>query len=95
MINNRAELEGAYSGEKELPEINFEENTLLIGMVMNPAGYSLENKIVCITDDTIVVTLTMKKLEGAFISAIVPYYFWGLYEKLPQKVIVTRQSYIR
>ena len=95
MINSRAELEELYSGDKEFPVINFEEYSLILGMTMAPAGYSLENKTVDITDDAILVTITMKMLEDAYIAAFVPYYYWGLYEKLPQKVIVTRQSYIR
>jgi len=95
VINSRAKLEELYSGDKELPVINFEEYSLILGMTMAPAGYSLENKTVDITDDAILVTITMKMLEDASIAAFVPYYYWGLYEKLPQKVIVTRQSYIR
>lgn len=85
LVNSQAAFEELYTGDEELPEINFNEQSLLIGMVMKPAGYSLEYQYIYVTDDSIVVTLSMKKLKGAFIAAIVPYYFWGLYEKLPQK----------
>ncbi len=91
MINSRAELEELYSGEKKLPVINFEDYTLILGMAMAPAGYLIEIHAINITDDAINVTLTMKPLEGAFIAAIVPYYYWGLYEKLPQKDIVVKK----
>ena len=95
LINSRDEFHRLYAGAGELPEIDFASHTLLIGAVMKTAGFRLEEKTVGIADDAIVVTLTMKQLDGAFVCAFIPYYFWVLCEKLPQKDVVVEQKDIK
>ena len=94
MFNSRAELQEMYVGDKKIPEIDFDEKTLIIGMIMEPAGYSLESQALDITKDSIVVNFTMRQLKGAFVAMIYPYYFWGLYEKLPQKHLEITKNHI-
>ena len=90
MVNSRAELKDLYAGDKELPQIDFDKCTLVIGKVSAVAGYSLRDQTIDVTDDSIVVTLTLKGPGDGFalLQFGVPYYFWGLYEKLPQKNVV-------
>ena len=92
VVNSREELQALYWGNEELPQINFEKNTLILGTKLIPAGYSLETHIYDITDESIVITLIFKPLEGGFFAVMVPCYYWGLYEKLPQKNIVVQNN---
>ena len=88
VVNSRSELQALYTCDKQLPEIDFDKYTLILGMRIIPAGYAMEIKTVETTEEAIVVTLETEQLPGAFIAAMIPYYYWGLYEKLsPQKVI--------
>lgn len=93
LVTSVKELESLYAGDKELPEIDFDECSLLIGMKKIAAGYVVENRTVEVTDESIIVTLTLKNEvpDGAgVIGAMLPYYFWGLYEKLPNKNVIIR-----
>lgn len=85
LVNSHEELQALYWGERELPEIDFSKYTLVLGRKMVPSHYALEGHTLCITDESIVVTLKFRKLEGAFVQMMYHRYFWGLYEKLPKK----------
>ena len=38
VINNEKELQNIYKGEKTLPQLDFENNTLIIGQLLMPGG---------------------------------------------------------
>ena len=66
-----------------LPEIDFDKYTLIVGQVLmgNP-GYSFVSQ--SIHTDTLKVVY--KKLGGNFPTRMTHFYFWGLYNKLPEAV---------
>lgn len=91
LVNSRAELERLYTGDKELREIDFGKNTLLIGRFMETAGLKVVEQTVDVSDESIVITLTVDHDEGdAYIAAMVNYYFWDLYDKIPNKKTVIK-----
>ena len=94
LINSNTELEQLYSGDKELPEIDFDKYTLLIGWVLEPCGYIVEKQTIDVADEAIVVTLTEKRDVDAgsgVIAAMYDYYFWKLCDKLPNKKVVIKK----
>ena len=85
VINSHKELDELYSGEKNLPIIDFDKYTLILGKTMESAGYAIEGHNIEITDNLLIITLTIKQLEGSYTQQFVPCYYWGLYKKLPFK----------
>ena len=85
VINSNKELSELYSGEKNLPIIDFDKYTLILGKTMESAGYAIEGHNIEITDNLLIITLTIKQLEGSYTQQFVPCYYWGLYKKLPFK----------
>lgn len=83
LVNSQAEMQELFAENVELPEIDFDRQTLLVGMVMRPSGYSLDNHYVYVKDDGPQVTLIIRRQIGTVVGANVPYYYWGLYDKLP------------
>lgn len=68
----------------ELPEIDFENNTLIIGcMVAGAPCYSLENQVVYMESDKMTVRVTYSESGGPAPDIMVLYTFWALYDKLP------------
>lgn len=98
LINSSVELQCLYAGDKKLPEIDFDKYMLLIGKKLVPAGYAEEERTIKVKDDSIVVTLILKSTlsegEGA-VAAMIPYYFWGLHDKLPEKEVACNYQLIR
>lgn len=95
LINSNTELEQLYSGDKELPEIDFDKYTLLIGWVLEPCGYIVEKQTIDVADEAIVVTLTEKRdvdAASGVIAAMYDYYFWKLCDKLPNKKVVIKKT---
>lgn len=84
IINSRKDLEEIYSGEKELPEIDFQQYTLVVGYVMMPAGgYK------CVKQELVSTTMASNSILNLYVEdiyeynpcVITPLYFWGLYPK--------------
>ena len=92
VVNSRAEFEAIYSGVEELPEIDFEKYSLVIGMVMLSGGYRIEEFNLGKTTDALVVNLDIRRLDGTFLTGFFPSYYWGLYEKLPKRDITMNKS---
>ena len=91
LVNSSAELERLYTGDKELPEIDFGKNTLLIGRFMETAGLKVVGQTVDVSDESIVITLMVDHDDGdAYIAAMVNYYFWALYDKVTNKKTVIK-----
>lgn len=96
VINSQKDFQQAYMGRKELPEVDFDKYTLIIGrtwgsdssfrlesVVLRDTGkaYELETKIQHFTD------------IGSF-GAIVTMYYWGLYPKLQQKEMSVKRMVV-
>ena len=93
VINSHKELSELYSGEKNLPIIDFDKYTLILGKTMESAGYAIEGHNIEITDNLLIITLTIKQLEGSYTQQFVPCYYWGLYKKLPFKEYSVKKEY--
>ncbi len=88
MINSTDEFEAVAPPSAELPTINFEKYTLIIGChEMGDPGYRLEQQSADVESDVMKLNLTYRPLEGGSPGIIVTFYYWGLYPKLPQKPI--------
>ena len=85
IVNSLQELQSLYSGDKEIPKIDFNKYTLILGKKILTAGYEIEKYSVEDTTEGIVVTLIIRQLEGTFITPLQPNYYWGLNNKLPSK----------
>ncbi len=84
VINSREELQAIYSGDKVLPEIDFQRYTLIIGQRMMPAlGYRLikQELITNTMDNNPVLNLYVNNIYEYKPAMIAPLYFWGIYSK--------------
>lgn len=90
LVNSRSELQALYACDKKLPKIDFDKYTLILGTHIAPAGYKTEIKTVETTEEAIVVTLEMESLPVATSGKFVPYNYWGLYDKLYPRKILTK-----
>ena len=85
VINSRQELADLYVGEKELPAIDFDKYTLIIGQQIMPGlGYYIRKRKLVMEEDGLVLTLNARNDGEAIALALQHLYFWGLYPKLPQ-----------
>jgi hypothetical protein len=84
IINSKNELSKIYSGEKPLPEIDFQHYTLVVGQIIMPAiGYQCVKQEISYTqkDNNAVLNLYVENIYELNPCMIVPLYFWGLYPK--------------
>jgi len=86
MINTIDEFRDAYECTGNLPEIDFDNYTLIIGKVRMGAGgyYVSEQKIIKVCTLVLSVEVDYNEDEGQPAVFCVIYY-WGLYPKLPNK----------
>jgi hypothetical protein len=91
VVNSREELADIYLGEKELPDIDFDKYTLIIGQQMMPGfGFYLTKKELTLSNDGLILTLYTRNDNEVIPDALQHLYFWDLYPKLSQtKVSVT------
>jgi hypothetical protein len=84
-INSLEELKAImHSPVGELPEIDFDKYTLLIGQqLMSSISYSLLSHSIDVGSEQIALTLTVKD-PGAYWSALGMMYYWGVHPKLPE-----------
>lgn len=87
IINSVDEFRQSVSSQIDnLPTIDFTKNTLVLGQArMSDPGFSFKKQSVTINDDTMTVHLEFEKNKGANPTVITYFYYWGLYEKLPEK----------
>lgn len=90
MINSREDFQKAYMGTKELPEIDFDKYTLIIGRTWgNDSSYELADVFLRDDGDNYLLDACLWHHNGFAFFAIVRIYYWRLYPKLAQKDIVT------
>lgn len=69
----------------ELPDIDFAKYSLIVGQhVFEEPRYSLESQAVETGTDVLTLNMVYRVLDGAAPAVEAPYYFWGLYDKLPE-----------
>lgn len=86
MINSIDELKMIMYSSVELPAINFDDYTLVIGQYfVGGTGYVNKHNIV-IAEDGIDLNLSIEKPDGSY-AVICPAFYWGLYPKLSRGFI--------
>ena len=69
----------------ELPDIDFAKYSLIVGQyVFEEPRYSLESQAVETGTDVLTLNLVYSEFCGIAPAMDAPYYFWGLYDKLPE-----------
>ena len=91
VINSREELADIYLGEKELPEIDFDKYTLILGQQIMPyLGFYVGKKELVKGEDTLILNLHARhdsRSDENLPTMLQILYFWGLYPKQIQKNI--------
>ena len=89
IINSREELQSIYSGNKLLPDIDFQQYTLIIGRKVLPEAYhTLIRQDANLKKDVLRINLYINHLDG-FYCMMQQMGFWGLYPKFQaEKVLV-------
>lgn len=95
-INSRQEFQTAYMGTKELPDVDFDQYTLVIGRTWGNDGSYTLNKIV-LRDNGQAYELETQLLHHhysnmAVTCAIISICYWRLYPKLAQKAIIPKRT---
>lgn len=86
VVNCEVEFRELLCSDIELPAIDFEKYTLLIGRVVNGRpSLRYKNQKVYIEDNIITFRVTFEEITTGIFPACIAYYnFWGLYDKLPE-----------
>ena len=89
IINSYEELNAVYSGEKQLPDIDFSSVTLVIGKAYVPSqNYYIYDQSISIPDAEQKVTLTLTfKNDRMATQAYADLFYWGFYPKFEAKEI--------
>ena len=95
LINSTEEFEAVAPPSVELPVIDFDKYTLIIGQHwMGHPGYSFEKQAVDTESDKMILNLVYKQLKGGTPAIMTIFYFWGLYDKLPEKTLTVNKIII-
>ena len=85
LINTAEELRKIVPEPIELPDIDFAKYSLIVGQhVFGEPRYSLESQAVETGTDALTLNLVYSEFCGIAPAMVAPYYFWGLYDKLPE-----------
>lgn len=83
VINTLEGLKSIYNGDHQIPEIDFEKYTLIIGQhIMSASGYIIEKQEVVLRDNDSVLNIFVNNKYEYKPSLYTPLYFWGVYPKL-------------
>ena len=86
VINNEQELRNLYKGEKDLPQLDFEHYTLIIGqMLMGAASYHLDAIKVRIYEDKNVLSIYTREPQYVY-CPLYNMYFWGVFPKIEKEI---------
>ena len=88
VVNDMEEL-GKIFTSMQLPEIDFEKYTFVACMFQaSSPKYIFRKQAVVEETQKVVLNILMEEIkEGAFPTIYQSYYFWGLYDKLPDKPV--------
>lgn len=95
LINSMEEFAAIAPSGTDLPAIDFDKYSLLIGQYsMGDPGYKLQQQAVDTQTDVMTWNLAFRQLHGAHPDVITTFYFWGLYTKLPEKQLTVSVTVI-
>ena len=86
LINSKSEFKAVVTDgvEVPLPDIDFKKYSLIIGKcTLGDPGYVLDEQAVHTEGDHMKLQLQYRRLDGFFPCVVTDFYFWGLYQKLP------------
>lgn len=88
LINSMEEFEAVAPPSVELPVIDFERHTLIIGQHwLGSPGFTLVEQAIDSEPDEMELNLVYRATGGASPTVMTVFYFWGLYAKLPEKTV--------
>lgn len=89
VINNIDEFKDVAPPAAELPSIDFDKYTLVIGQVEKECPrYILSKQYIETEYNKTIINIVFKTMKGGvYPDMLVFYYFWGLYDKLPDSEI--------
>lgn len=90
LINNEQELQEAYKGYKDLPKIDFEKYTLIIGRVYT-GGVTVDQQYLTKEKEDNVLVLHLA--HEAVIAEMFYTYYWGVYPKMTADHITIQLVY--
>ncbi len=91
VINSRQELADLYVGEKELPAIDFDKYTLIIGQQKMPSlGFYIVKKELEPKENGLQLTIYARNDSELLSTMIQRLYFWGIYPKQSQTAITVK-----
>ena len=92
VVNSMEELKSLYKGEKELPVIDFNSQTLVIGQrVMPHLGYTLQKQYIKEYDGSLLLFLHIKCEPSDFYpTMLMKLYYWGIYPKINKTTITVK-----
>lgn len=86
VINSEQEFRDLYKGEKDLPQLDFEHYTLIIGqMIMGGVSYYLDTIELRIYGDKNVLTIHTREPQYMY-CALYNMYFWGVFPKIAKEI---------
>ena len=86
VINSEQELQNLYKGEKPLPQLDLEQNTLIIGQMLMPGeSFYLESVELRVYDDRNVLTVYTREPPYIYTS-LYNLYFWGTFPKIVKEI---------
>jgi hypothetical protein len=88
VINSAEELKAAMLVDAAIPEIDFEQYTLIIGSYYATAGNSIRYHGINVEPERNVLNLVIyARHTGIAVGEMLNYYYWGLYSKLPDNPV--------
>ena len=94
VINSREEFQKAYMGTKELPDVDFNQFTLVIGRTWgNDSSYGLNNVVLRDMGFTYELeTQLFHNTNRVGFAAIQTIFYWRLYSKLSEKAMIIKRT---
>ncbi len=94
IVNSMEELAQIYKGSKNLPQIDFTSQTLIVGKVTMPDDpFYVKGQSITETESALIHNLRVKDSENSWCQ-VYQMRYWGLYPKLPNKPIVVNVIYL-
>ena len=85
VINCKEDLIDSYIGDKQLPNIDFNTKSLIIGQVQVPhTGYGIK-KVELVKSEPLVLNIYLEEKEGGY-AMLTALRFWKLYPKVSDKI---------
>ena len=90
IINSAEQLISVYSGNMQIPYIDFSKYTLVVGQKsMSSYGWAIDNKELYSNEDQLIMSLYISSKTELHATAFMKLFYWGIYPKLSSKNLCT------